>query len=47
MRGAVHHIDLTVIDLATSTLFYDKVLGFLGYRKTRRRCRLELGTPRQ
>jgi glyoxylase I family protein len=35
MRGAVHHIDLTVIDLATSTPFYDKVLGFLGYRKTR------------
>ena len=35
MRGAVHHIDLTVIDLAASTPFYDKVLGFLGYRKTR------------
>jgi catechol 2,3-dioxygenase-like lactoylglutathione lyase family enzyme len=35
MRGAVHHIDLTVIDLATSTPFYDKVLGFLGYRRTR------------
>src|SRR5512139_3675533 len=35
MRGAVHHIDLTVVDLARSTPFYDKVLGFLGYRKTR------------
>lgn len=35
MRGAVHHIDLTVIDLATSAPFYDRVLGFLGYTRTR------------
>ena len=35
MRGAVHHIDLTVIDLATSAPFYDRILLFLGYRRTR------------
>ena len=35
MRGAVHHIDLTVSDLARSAPFYDRVLGFLGYRRTR------------
>jgi hypothetical protein len=35
MRGAVHHIDLTVIDLAASSPFYDRVLGFLSYRRTR------------
>ena len=35
MRGAIHHIDLTVIDLARSAPFYDQVLGFLGYRRTR------------
>jgi catechol 2,3-dioxygenase-like lactoylglutathione lyase family enzyme len=36
MRGWVHHIDLTVSDLARSGLFYDVVLGFLGYRQGRR-----------
>jgi len=35
MRGAVHHIDLTVRDLAASDAFYDEVLGFLGYRRVR------------
>lgn len=35
MRGTVHHIDLTVRDLARSDAFYDKVLGFLGYRRVR------------
>jgi glyoxylase I family protein len=35
MRGAVHHIDLTSRDLARSTSFYDEVLGFLGYRRSR------------
>ena len=35
MRGAVHHIDLTVMDLARSGSFYDQVLGFLGYQRTR------------
>ena len=32
MRGQMHHLDLTVSDLARSKLFYDLVLGFLGYR---------------
>lgn len=32
MRGQVHHLDLTVDDLARSKPFYDLVLGFLGYR---------------
>ena len=32
MRGWVHHIDLTVSDLARSGPFYEVVLGFLGYR---------------
>lgn len=34
VRGLVHHIDLTVSDLAASRRFYDAVLGFLGYRRT-------------
>jgi catechol 2,3-dioxygenase-like lactoylglutathione lyase family enzyme len=33
MRGAVHHIDLTIADLATSAAFYDTRLAFLGYRR--------------
>lgn len=32
MRGQMHHLDLTVSDLARSKPFYDLVLGFLGYR---------------
>ncbi len=32
MRGAFHHIDLTVSDLAIATPFYEMLLGFLGYR---------------
>lgn len=32
-RGLVHHIDLTVSDLARSRAFYEVVLGFLGYRR--------------
>lgn len=35
MRGAVHHIDLTARDLGRSAAFYDDVLGFLGYRRSR------------
>ncbi|HTT77719.1 MAG TPA: VOC family protein [Candidatus Binataceae bacterium] len=30
-RGSIHHLALTVSDLARSAEFYDKVLGFLGY----------------
>lgn len=35
MRGAVHHIDLTARDLARSAAFYEDVLSFLGYRRSR------------
>lgn len=31
MRGAVHHVDLTVHDPAASRAFYEAVLGFMGY----------------
>ena len=32
MRGQMHHLDLTVSDLAQSKPFYDRLLGYLGYR---------------
>ena len=32
MRGQMHHLDLTVSELARSRPFYELVLGFLGYR---------------
>ena len=32
MRGAIHHIDLTVKDAHASRTFYKSVLGFMGYR---------------
>ena len=31
VRGAVHHIDLTVKDPGASRAFYEAVLGFMGY----------------
>jgi len=35
MRGLIHHIDLTVRDVALSAPFYEAVLGFMGYRRER------------
>jgi glyoxylase I family protein len=35
MRGAIHHLDLTVRDLAVSALFYEPLLSFLGYHRVR------------
>jgi glyoxylase I family protein len=35
LRGVVHHIDLTVRDLAASTPFYEALLGFLGYTRVK------------
>lgn len=32
MRGAINHIDLTVLEPARSRPFYEAVLGFMGYR---------------
>jgi catechol 2,3-dioxygenase-like lactoylglutathione lyase family enzyme len=31
----MHHIDLTVTDVARSAPFYEAVLGFLGYRRVK------------
>ncbi|TAJ26650.1 MAG: bleomycin resistance protein [Reyranella sp.] len=36
MRGVVHHIDLTVRDLAVSASFYEALLGFLGYERVKK-----------
>lgn len=33
MDGRLHHIDLTVADLARSADFYDRVLPLLGFRR--------------
>ena len=33
MTGAIHHIDLTVSDLARATQFYDQVMPLLGFRR--------------
>jgi len=33
MRGAIHHLDLTVRDPRASRDFYAAVLGFMGYRE--------------
>jgi glyoxylase I family protein len=32
VRGAIHHLDLTVRDPGASRPFYEAVLGFMGYR---------------
>lgn len=34
MRGAIHHLDLTVADPGASRGFYEAVLGFMGYQIT-------------
>ncbi len=34
MRGFIHHIDLTVSDVARSRLFYDHVLGYFGFARS-------------
>jgi catechol 2,3-dioxygenase-like lactoylglutathione lyase family enzyme len=34
-RGQMHHLDLTVQDLERSAPFYESVLGFMGYRRTK------------
>lgn len=33
-RGFINHLDLTVSDLAVSCVFYDKVLGKIGYARS-------------
>lgn len=33
VRGRVHHLDLTVADLAVATTFYDGVLPLMGFRR--------------
>ena len=32
--GAIHHIDITVRDLDHSTVFYDRVLPLIGFRRS-------------
>jgi len=39
MRGAIHHLDLTVRNPWASCDFYEAVLGFLGYRRVREGAR--------
>jgi glyoxylase I family protein len=39
MRGAIHHLDLTVKDPWASRAFYDAVLGFMGYRRVKEDAR--------
>jgi catechol 2,3-dioxygenase-like lactoylglutathione lyase family enzyme len=33
--GGIHHVDLTIRELATSTPFYDAVMPLLGFRRTK------------
>lgn len=42
LRGAVHHIDLTVRDLAASAPFYEALLGFLGYTRVKQEAALHV-----
>ena len=48
MRGLIHHLDLTVKDPWASRIFYDAVLGFMGYRRLKEDARgfdWDLTTP--
>ena len=42
VRGLVHHIDLTVLDLAVSGPYYDTLLSFLGYRRVKQEPELHV-----
>lgn len=42
IRGSLSHVDLTVVDLERSVLFYDRILGRLGFS---RRDDLGAGSP--
>ena len=35
LRGAVHHVDLTLRDLTVAAPFYEALLGFLGYTRVK------------
>jgi glyoxylase I family protein len=37
MRGTLHHIDITVRDVAASAPFYEPILEFLGYTLVKRK----------
>lgn len=42
LRGGVHHIDLTVRDIAASAPFYEALLGFLGYTRVKQEAALHV-----
>jgi catechol 2,3-dioxygenase-like lactoylglutathione lyase family enzyme len=42
LRGAVHHVDLTVRDMAASAPFYEALLGFLGYVRVKQEVALHV-----
>jgi catechol 2,3-dioxygenase-like lactoylglutathione lyase family enzyme len=42
LRGGVHHIDLTVRDIASSASFYEALLGFLGYVRVKQEAALHV-----
>ena len=42
LRGVVHHIDLSVRDLAAPAPFYEALLGFLGYTRVKQEAELHV-----